>query len=158
MRNAVVTHAWSAMPSRSSAMTRIDVPTTVWLSDERNIAPSRPTMTKVIWRLVITPPASTIAWARSLLDIRGVRVVLMGPSMRGASGPIVVVAGRNARAPIKLRGLQTYTERTDSARARIPRLSGVTDPSRRELRAAERRRPRWGRIALVAGIAAAFIG
>ncbi len=38
IRNAVVAHAWSEKPDRSSAMVRIAVATTVWSSAARNMA------------------------------------------------------------------------------------------------------------------------
>src|SRR3954468_22576409 len=117
MRNVVVTRACRLWPSRSSAMVRIDVPTTVWLSDDRNIAAIRPTMTNMIWRCVMTPPASAISRARCLprLSTRTVSLTDMGASLCDRTKAIdersPSMAG-GARALRKsLRGLQSYTHR-----------------------------------------------
>jgi hypothetical protein len=50
MRNAVVAHACSENPLRSSAMVRIAVATTVWSSAARNMPSIRPTRMVTICR------------------------------------------------------------------------------------------------------------
>src|SRR3954470_7097880 len=52
IRNAVVAHACSEKPPRSSAMVRIAVDTIVWSRAARNIAIMRPARIVMIWRCV----------------------------------------------------------------------------------------------------------
>src|SRR4051794_33121576 len=50
MRYAVVTHAWTLRPCRSSPMVRIADVTMVWSSAARNMPSIRPPSTCTIWR------------------------------------------------------------------------------------------------------------
>src|SRR4051794_25142157 len=58
IRYAVVTHAWTLRPCRSSPMVRIADATIVWSSAARNMPSISPDSTSRIWRwLSCTPPA-----------------------------------------------------------------------------------------------------
>src|SRR3954447_23996580 len=58
IRYAVVTHAWTERPWRSSAMGRIDVLTIVWSRAPRNMPSSSPERIVRIWRWVYSPVSS----------------------------------------------------------------------------------------------------
>src|SRR3954464_7573197 len=95
IRYAVVTHAWTLRPCRSSPMVRIADATIVWSSAARNMPSISPDSTSRIWRwLSCTPPA--------------------GPGSDRAAGTVVVLID----SPDNYRRLKRQESTGDRARDR----------------------------------------